>query len=125
MATIRVTNFIEAQQAGNEIARAGRAQARTYDTDEENPNASGGIVEIGTTYAQLDVSSDITAAGYAYFENLDDTNFIEVGLEVGAAFEPMIQLDPGHSAILPLSTTAVFAQADTAAAQLRYLVLER
>lgn len=86
---------------------------------------ASGVQEIGTTYEAIDIPAGLSTAGYAVLQNLDATNFIEVGVEVSTAFVSLIKLDPGQVAILPLSTLDIFAQADTDPASLQYTILER
>lgn len=84
-----------------------------------------GIQEVATSYEALEISGGLSTAGYAHFQNLDDENFVEIGIEESAAFIPLIKLDPGQVAVLPLATLALYAQADTAPVKLQYTIFER
>jgi len=64
---------------------------------------------------------DLTTPGYAVFQNLDDTNFVEIGT---AGFVPFVKLKPGEMAILRLGTAAPMAQADTADIELFYIIYD-
>jgi hypothetical protein len=80
--------------------------------------------EIGTLYEAL-YNTGLASGGAAYFFNNDPTNFVEIGLEVSAAFQPLIRIPPQKFAFLPrLSTTALFARANTAAVNLSYLIFQ-
>lgn len=86
---------------------------------------AAGVQSIGTTHEPLDLLSGLATPGFGYFHNLDDENFVEIGIEVADAFYSLLKLDAGQVAILPLSTLAVYAQADTDPVQLQYTVFER
>lgn len=97
-----------------EVIRVDMAGSRT----------EGGVQDIGTTYEALSIGSDFGTAGYARFKNLDTTNYVEVGLEVAAAFHGFLKLLPGDIAVLRLATDALFARANTAAVKLQFELLE-
>ena len=85
---------------------------------------SPGTLEIGTTYEAIS-TTDITNKGFAFFKNLDATNFVEIGLDVSSTFYPFIKLLPGQSAIVPLSpAVSLYGRANTAAVKLTAHVLE-
>ncbi len=79
---------------------------------------------IGTTYEALAIGSDVGTEGWSYFKNLDATNYVEVGVEVSAAFYPLIKLKPGEAALCRLATGSVFARANTSSVKMRHLVIE-
>ena len=95
--------------------------------DQTALGASGGIQEIGFGAHQALVVTNLTDEGWAIFRNLDATNFVELGIDVGAVFKPFIRLEPGEPALFRLSPDAVatpFAQADTGNVLLEYMILE-
>jgi len=65
---------------------------------------------------------DITSPSWAYFRNLDATNFVEIRAATGES--DLIKLKPGEHACFPLVATAPFVQADTAAVDLEYIITE-
>jgi hypothetical protein len=84
-------------------------------------------VSIPTTAAGTAITIDAAVAnkGFAYFENLDGTNFVEVGVQVSATFYPLLRLDAGDYAAVRLSTGVnLFARANTASVRLSYGVFE-
>jgi len=92
--------------------------------------ASGGAgtqQEIGfAAHEAIDIG-DVGTEGWCYFRNLDDTNFVEIGVDVAAAFKPMIRLEPGEFTVFrasPVAGATLYAQADTAAVQLEYHISE-
>lgn len=81
------------------------------------------VQNIGTTYEQIVLPAEVTAGGYAWFRNLDATNYVEIGVEVSAAFYPLVKLKAGEVAVLRLATATIFAKANTAAVNLQSCVL--
>ena len=81
-----------------------------------------GVQEIGTTHEAL-AMNDVSSAGYAYFRNLDDTNFVQLGIDSGGTFHGFAKLKAGEAALVRLTTNAPYAKADTAAVDLQYLIL--
>ena len=67
---------------------------------------------------------DLVTPGIAVFQNLDDTNFLEIGLDVAAVFVPFAKIKPGEQFFIRLSTSAPFALADTADVELFYIILD-
>jgi hypothetical protein len=62
----------------------------------------------------------VTGKGWAYFENRDLTNFVEVGVQSGGTFYGTLKLKPGEFALGRLTTATPFARADTGATDLFY-----
>lgn len=81
------------------------------------------VQSIGTTYEQIVVPAEIATAGCVYFRNLDDTNYVEIGREVSAAFYPFIKLKPGEVMVGRMATNSFFAKANTAAVNLEMCLL--
>lgn len=79
--------------------------------------------DVGTTYEALSVG-DLDNAGVAQFTNLDATNFVEIGVEVAAAFYGVIKVMPGETWQVRLSSLTLFARANTAAVKLGVTILE-
>lgn len=76
------------------------------------------VQTIATSAEALDMG-DVTTAGYAIFQNLDDTNYVEIGV---SGFTAFIRLQPGEMALVPLATNAPYAQANTASVDLFYVI---
>lgn len=81
----------------------------------QNIGTSAELIEIG------DIPSDSVFTGY--FRNLDATNFLVLSQSVDGT-SPFAKLRPGASALIPLSVTAVYAMADTAACNLEFCLIE-
>jgi len=77
------------------------------------------VQTIGTVEEAL-VLGDVVTPGLAAFQNLDDTNFVEIGISGGM----FVKLKPGGQALLRMTTTAPFAKADTADVELFYVIYE-
>jgi hypothetical protein len=82
-----------------------------------------GTQNIGTTHEALGLGS-LTTPGFAVFQNLDATNFIELGIDDTGTFEAFAKLKPGEIGMIRLTTLAPYAKADTAAVDLFYLIYE-
>jgi len=89
--------------------------------------AVGGVQNVGTS-AEAIALGDVSTPGYAFFRNLDDTNYIQVGQDVGGGgFEEFFRLLSGEVALMriDLAATGVLqAKADTAACELQYKIYE-
>ena len=99
----------------------------SYNADAGN-DFSGEIASIPTTAAgtALTVAAAVGTKGWAYFRNVDATNFVDIGVQVAATFYPFARLMPGEECHIPLSpAVALFALANTAAVRLDYGVIER
>lgn len=84
-----------------------------------------GVQNIGTTYEALDLASVASSNGPAYFFNRSTVNFVEIGREIGAAFEPFVRLPPSTGCFLPgVSDKDLFARANVAAIDLEYFICE-
>ena len=116
---LSITTRLKANKGNLQISREASISA-----DMSGGNMSLVAQDIGTTYEAVTIASDVGTEGYAYFRNLDTTNYVEVGVEVAAAFYPLIKLKAGEAAIVRLATGSVFAKANTASVILEAFVLE-
>ncbi len=66
---------------------------------------------------------DVAAAGVCQMTNLDDTNFVQIGVDSTGTFVAFVKLLPGESWQGRLATNAPYAQADTGAVELDYDIL--
>lgn len=90
-----------------------------YQADQATQLVEAGVQIIGTTYEQITVG-DITSAGPAGFKNLDSTNYVQIGVEVAAAFHPLHRLPAGKSELVWLEPgISYYAKANTAAVKLK------
>ena len=107
---ISATNFKESFQPGN------------ITIDLASTAGAGGTQTIGTSYEQV-TKGDTAAGGVFFFRNVDETNYVEVGVEVSSAFHALIKLLPGEFSVGRLATADVFAKANTASVNLQYRML--
>jgi hypothetical protein len=75
-------------------------------------NASGDALTLG----------GVTGAGFAVFQNLDVTNYLEIGSNVGGTFYPFLKLKAGEQQLARVAVSAPYARADTAPVKLFYIV---
>ena len=87
--------------------------ALSFDLAEAAPNVAGGSQLIGFAAHEAVDIGDVGTAGWAYFRNLDAENYVEIGVEVAAAFYPLVKLESGEAAVFRLATDTPFAKADT------------
>jgi len=82
-----------------------------------------GVQNIGTSPEALGMG-EVAAPGWFFFLNLDATNYVEI--LTGVAGSAFLKLKPKEFAMgrLPASVTAPAAQANSAAVNLEYLVIE-
>lgn len=95
--------------------------------DQAALGSRGGTQEIGFAAHEAILITDVTTEGWVIMRNVDDTNFVDVGVDVAAAFEPFLRMEPGEFCLFRNSKaagTTMYAQADTAAVKLEYMVLE-
>ena len=95
--------------------------------DQAASGGAGTIQEIGfAAHEAIDIG-DVGTEGWCYFRNIDDTNFVEIGVDVAAVFKPIIRLEIGEFTVFrasPVAGATLYAQADTAAVKLEYHVGE-
>ena len=77
------------------------------------------VQEIDTSEEAVQLG-DIATPGFVFVHNLDSTNYVEIG---AAAAEYCIKLGPGQRALFPLNGTTLFAKANTAACNVRFLTV--
>jgi len=78
-----------------------------------------------TAHEALEFPGDVSTAGQCIVRNMDDTNAVKVGLQVGGNFEAIAEIPPADFAKIPLATLSVFAKAVTAPVRIRVIVLEK
>jgi len=99
---------------------------RSLSVNQSNIGAAGGSQVVPTTSAGTAITiSTLTAFGFAVFQNLDATNFVQIGVQVSGTFYPLLKLFPGESNQLRLEPSATpYARADTASVKLFSRVYE-
>lgn len=110
------------------IATAAKGELSERFDESFNADMSGnyieaGIQNVGTTHEALDVG-DVSTPGPCLFQNLDSTNFVEIGREIAAAFQAFAKVGPGAFAgpIQPAAGVTWYVKADTAAVPLKKFI---
>lgn len=86
---------------------------------------SANVQSIATSSTAVTIASAVSTAGFAFFRNLDATNYVEIGVEDGSmTFIAFAKLKPGQAGLIPLATTSIYAKADTAAVLLESIIIE-
>ena len=78
--------------------------------------------EIGTSAETLDIG-EITTVGWAFFRNLDNTNYVDIGYD-DSGFKNLIRLKAGKYCIFRLAQNTPYAKANTANIDLEYILIE-
>lgn len=98
----------------------------TFRVDQAAALLEAGVQVIGFAAHEIVTVGDVTTRGYAAFQNLDATNFVQIGRDVSGTFVELPHLLPGEVALFPVSPSAViYAKADTAAVNLKKWILSR
>jgi hypothetical protein len=80
--------------------------------DQIGEGLSSGVQIVGSsTHEQITISSDITTNGYAFLRNLDATETVQIGLDVGDTFYPFAELQAGEVGVIRLANVDIYAQA--------------
>lgn len=98
----------------------------TVQYNQTGTNSTGGVQNIGFAAAEnLQLDASVGTEGWAYFHNLDATNYVRVGYD-NTGFVPFVRLLAGEWAVFPLEPGLTYqAQADTGAVDLEYEIFER
>ena len=81
------------------------------------------VLDIGTSEETISFG-DIATKGYAVFQNLDSTNYIQIGPD-STGIVNFIRLNAGQIAVLPIDNGAtVKAIANTATCKMRFIAYE-
>lgn len=77
--------------------------------------------QIGTSEEAI-VMGDVSTPGWAWFKNLDDTNYVEIRPATGVA--DLLRLNPGEECVFRFAAdaTAPFAIANTGAVYIEYVI---
>jgi len=81
------------------------------------------VQAIGFAAHEALVLGEVAAPGFAWFHNTDATNYVEIGIDVSAAFHAFLKLLPGQKAACWLATAAPYAKANTASVNLDYTLM--
>lgn len=99
------------------------SDARNLNAVTSAPAYVAGSPSIGTTHEAIPMG-DVATQGWAFFKNLDATNFVTIGIVVTATYYPMLKLKAGEFVLVRLSTNTIYAKADTAACQLDFIIFD-
>jgi hypothetical protein len=92
--------------------------------DMTGTNMIANVQNIGTSTEQI-TFGDVSTPGYAFFKNLDPTNFVMIGLTTAVTSgNAMLKLLPGECALCPTRQTVIYAIADTGACDLLVVIAE-
>jgi len=89
------------------------------------PAPAGLTQAIGFAAHEALTVGDVGTLGWAWFRNLDATNFVQIGVDVAATFYPLVRLNAGEAGCFRLAHgITAYAQADTGAVVLEKLIMD-
>lgn len=95
-----------------------------YSIDVSAIGLASGIQVVGTS-AEAVVTTDVSTFGWAFFQNMDATNFLLIGPDNGGTMIDFVKLKPGEPAVLRLKPgITIKAKADTLACKMLYKIFE-
>ena len=79
-----------------------------------------------STGTAVTIAAGVTTPGWCWFRNLDDTNYVSIGRQVGGTFYALCKLLAGEACLLRLgcASNEVYAVANTSAVILETTVVE-
>ena len=102
-----------------------KISGQQYTQDTQGGN--GGIQSIGFAAHEALALGDVAVEGWLLMRNVDDTNWVDFGLDVAAAFEPIGRMEPGEPASFRMSKDAgavLYLKANVGAVNVEFEVLE-
>lgn len=86
------------------------------------------VISVATTAAgvAITMASAIGTPGWCYARNLDATNYVDLGRQVGGTFYPMVKIQAGESVLFRLgcANNELYARANTSAVLLALTIVE-
>jgi hypothetical protein len=110
---VRKVNLIQTRSANG-----------AFDLNAASPAVAAGTKSIGFAAHEAIALGSVATPGWAYFKNVDATNYIQLGTDSSGAFIAFAKLKPGEFCILRLATAAPYAKANTAAVKLTYEIYD-
>ena len=93
--------------------------------DQTTLDKAGDMQTIGTATHEAITVGDVTTPRWVYLRNSDATNFVQIGLDVGATFYPLADLLAQEPCAFPLTPgVTLYAKADTASVKIDKLILD-
>lgn len=83
------------------------------------------VQTIGTSPHEALVKGDIASIGLAVFQNLDSTNYVEIGVDVSGTFYPFLKLLAGYQCMCWMGVNSIYAQANTGDVKLFYILYDQ
>ncbi len=98
------------------------ARSESFSIDMTGDSFISGVQGIPTTGEILVEADELGTAGYVYIKNLDSTNFVTVG-NAAASTNHIIKLKAGECCLFR-AFQPVYVDADTAACNVEYIIIE-
>ena len=89
------------------------------------PARVDGTQTIGFAAHEALALTDLTTLGWCYFRNRDATNFVQLGVDVGGTFYPLLRIEPNEIALFRMTQGITpYAQAAAAAVILERMIFD-
>ena len=87
---------------------------------------SAGVMSVPTTAGGTVLPvGGVSTNGYAFFKNLDATNYVQIGIKVTGTFYAVLKLKPNESGVIRIDpSAALYCLANTAAVNLQYKLFQ-
>jgi len=82
---------------------------------------TSGVQSVGTSEEELPQGADLGTPGFVVVQNLDATNYVEIGHTTGVYG---VKCKAGEPAVFRLDGTTLYAKANTAACLVKYTIFE-
>lgn len=80
---------------------------------------------IGYAAAEALNFADVSTIGFLYVKNLDENNFVQLGLDAEVSAKIFAKILAGEFCLIPMPTATIYAKADTADVLVQVVAAER
>ena len=102
---------------GDQFASSSKA------ADQATANLVRNVQNIGTGATGVALGlGGVATPGFSIFQNLDSTNYVEIGSFSGGVFYPFLKLKAGEMQMARVGVAAPYARANTLAVNLFYII---
>jgi len=126
-AEISISSSISATKGPTNVPTKGGSFSRDWTgKDYDGGKLSATTASVDAQAVAIPMKASLGTPGVLWVKNCDVTNFITIGPRSGATYVPFVKILAGEAYAFPLSVAsgAAFIQADTAACDYEYVILE-
>ena len=119
-----ITMVVQMNVAGTIQFSAGQRSQATILASTPNGGPVSQAIPTTSTGTAINIGS-VSNLGWAWLQNTDATNYVEIGIKPSSTFLPVLRLLPGEAAMVRFSPAAsLFAVANTAAVNLMCTIFD-